>query len=418
MVKIRPDLVTRWTPPTAAELPELRLRLREHVLDKDNPDFVVRVAHNRNTVYPRVDGSPKWVAGIGVTGSLKVAQCEHRRLGEAQLYWVDEDMTSLALAASDTPSQETVLARRMPAEAGLMVFAHPIGGRDLDPAVSLANLGFPNACKPGTLLMPTPIVAVSWSYWTPEHLAIDGVAGVRWSMATPDGPIPLDGDVEGVWLTFWTPGAQGWDALPPDAVISGGPGVSVTIAEMADIEAQQGIPPLRSLSETVLPFGRPLPAPLPDTHGQWAHVVYTTWQIMAQTGTARLTETETLHRPRRAHKRDQRDGVTAPGDVQLIRVHTRHRPSPQATAEDADASTYRRAPQWTRRWPVRPYRRNTCLNSRLHATGGCEHQETVVPGHIKGPADKPLVIGERVFVVDAPDPAAAEQAARHPSTSD
>ncbi|WP_053719478.1 hypothetical protein [Saccharothrix sp. NRRL B-16348] len=404
MVTIRPDLVTRWTAPSAVELPEVRLRLREHVLHPDNPDFLVRVAYNRTTVFPTVAGPPEMVAGVGVAGSLKVAQRERRRLGEAQLYWVDEDMTSLALAAADTPSREPMLARRMPAEAGLMVFAHPIGGRDLDPAVSLANLGYPNACEPGTLVMPTPIVAVSWSYWTPAHLDIDGMPDVRWNVDTPDGPIPLDRGVEGVWLTFWTPGGQGWDALPPDAVFSGGPGVSVTVGELADIEARQGVPPLRSLSETVLLFGRPLPRSLPDTHGQWAHAVYTTWQIMSQTGSARLTETETLNRPRHGRKRDQRDGVTAPGGVQLIRVHTRHRPSAQASAEDAQTSTDRRAPQWTRRWPVRPYRRNTCLNSRLHATGGCDHEETVVPGHIKGPADKPLVIADRVHVVDAPPP--------------
>lgn len=265
MVSIRPDLATRWSAPTAAELPELRLHLREHVLANDNPDFVVRVAHNRNTVFPNVDGPANRVAGVGVAGSLKVAQCERRRLAEAQLYWVDEDMTSLALATADTPIREAVSARRMPAEAGLVVFAHPIGGRDLDPALSLANLGFPNACKPGTLLMPTPIVAVSWSYWTSDHLTLDGVPDARWSMATPNGLIPLDSDVEGVWLTFWTPGAQGWDALPPDAVLSGGPGVSITVAELAELEAQHGVLPLRSLSETVLPFGRPLPRP-PSRH--------------------------------------------------------------------------------------------------------------------------------------------------------
>lgn len=269
VVIIRPDMAARWKAPSAAELPDMRLRLREHVLSKDNFDFAVRVAHNRNTVFPNVDGPPESVAGVGTAGSLGVAQCERRRQGEAQLYWVDEDMTSLALAAADTPSQEPVVARRMPAEAGLMVFAHPIGGRDLDPALSMANLGYPNACEPGTSVMPTPIVAVSWSYWTPGHLDIDGMPGVRWSMDTPDGPTPLDSDVEGAWLTFWTPGGQGWDALPPDAVFSGNPGVSVTVGELADIEARQGVPPLRSLSETVLPFGRPLPRPIPDTHGQW-----------------------------------------------------------------------------------------------------------------------------------------------------
>ncbi|MGM1059408.1 hypothetical protein [Saccharothrix sp. Mg75] len=393
--------MAQWTALKATELPEARLWLREHVLHHDNLDFYVRV-QNRNMVYPDTTGPSEPALRAALAGARLVARQEHRRLSEAALYWVDEDMTSLALAAADTPSREPVRARRMPAEAGLMVFAHPIGGRDLDPAPSMAALGWPDACEPGTLLMPTPIVAVSWSQITTADLHLEGMPTARWNRTTPDGPIPVQHDFDGVWLTFWTPGSQGWDALPPDAVISGGPGLSITVGELADIEKRDGVPPLRSLAETLLPFDRPLPRPAPDTEHQWAHVVYTTWQIMAQTGAARLTETETLHRTRRAGKRDQRDGITTPGGVQLVRVHTRHRPTSQARAQDAEASDYRRVPQWTRRWPVRAYRRNTCLNPHLHVTGDCEHQETVVPGHIKGPADKPLVITDRVHLVDAP----------------
>ncbi|MFD7656988.1 hypothetical protein ACFV4N_23700 [Actinosynnema sp. NPDC059797] len=404
MVTIRPELVARWTALNATELPEVRLQLRDHVLDEDNLDFVVRVVQNRNMVFPDIDGPADLVVRTAATGAGLVARLEHQRLSQAQLYWVDEDMTSLALAA-DTASREPVRTRRMPAEAGLMVFAHPIGGRDLDPAVSLANLGYPNACRPGTLLMPTPIVAVSWSPVTTADLHLDDIPAARWNRTTPDGPVPLERSFHGLWLTFWTPGGQGWDALPPDAVFSGGPGVSVTAGELVDIERREGVPPLRSLAETLLAFDRPLPRPVPDTEHHWAHVVYTTWQIMAQTGTAQLADTETLHRPRRALKRDRRDGITTPGGVQLVRVHTRHRPTDQARAQDAQQSQHRRVPQWTRRWPVRPYRRNTCLNPHLHATGDCEHQETVVPGHIKGPADKPLVITDRVQLVDAPPPA-------------
>ena len=133
-------------------------------------------------------------------------------------------------------------------------------------------------------------------------------------------------------------------------------------------------------------------------------MVYTAWQLMAQTGNAQLTETDTLTRPRQGRKRDERDGVTAPGGVRLVRVHTRHRPAPDATADDEQASHGRRAPQWNRRWPVRPYRRNTCLNSHLHATGDCEHEEHIVPGHIKGPADKPLIVTDRVNLWDTPPP--------------
>lgn len=67
---------------------------------------------------------------------------------------------------------------------------------------------------------------------------------------------------------------------------------------------------------------------------------------------------------------------------------------------DAQASTGRREPQWTCRWPVRPYRRYSCLNPRAHEAGDCEHEDRIVPGHIKGPADMPLRIGETVNLWD------------------
>ncbi|MEU3568900.1 polysaccharide deacetylase family protein, partial [Kitasatospora sp. NPDC036755] len=31
-----------------------------------------------------------------------------------------------------------------------------------------------------------------------------------------------------------------------------------------------------------------------------------------------------------------------------------------------------------------PYRRYTCLNPRAHEDGGCEHEDRIVPGHVRG----------------------------------
>jgi hypothetical protein len=161
---------------------------------------------------------------------------------------------------------------------------------------------------------------------------------------------------------------------------------------------------LRTYDELVLRFDEPLPPPDPDHGSQWAHVVYTAWQMMSQTGKTQLTEIETVSRPRHGLKRDNRAGILGPGAVRLVRVHTRHRPTAQASAQDAAASHGRRAPQWSCRWPVCPYRRNTCLNPRAHAEGGCGHEEQVVPFHIKGPADKPLIVSNRVHIWDTPPP--------------
>ncbi|MFI7676350.1 hypothetical protein [Actinophytocola sp. NPDC049390] len=400
-----------WIAPRATELPDLRIQMSEQVLRQPHSDeFAMRIIAGSSPLVPTMVGPPKETAAIGIVAGLLVARSEQRRLSDAQLYWVDEDMTSLALAAAATPSAEPVRARRMPAESGLMLFAHPIGGHDIDLATAMSGPWSTAAPDLGhELRMTFPVVAVSWSRWSPTDLDLDGAPGkIRWTPRKPDGAAPLPRDFEGAWLTFWTTDNKGWDALPPDqpVTIEKNTGKPVTAGDMAAREARAGIAKLRTYDELILQFGQPLPQPEPDTSSQWAHVVYTAWQLMGQTGNAQLTDTETLSRTRHGHKRDQRAKVTGPGSVQLVRVHTRHRPSAQASAEDAAASHGRRAPQWTRRWPVRPYRRNTCLNPRAHAEGGCEHEERVVPAHIKGPADKPLVTGSRVHVWDTPPPEA------------
>ncbi|MEV0675839.1 hypothetical protein AB0I60_04870 [Actinosynnema sp. NPDC050436] len=402
-------LLGAWVVPHPSELPDLRIQMCEQVLRPPcGREFMMRVAGGRSPLIPTISGPPEQTAAIDITGGMLMARCEQRRLRQAQLYWVDEDMTSLALAAAATPSHEPVRARRMPAESGLMLFAHPIGGLDVDLAAALT--GPWTTAAPDLdegLRLTFPVVGVSWSQWSPADLDLDGAPRkIRWTPRTPPGAAPLPPEFDGVWLTFWTTGGKGWDSLPADLplAIDTHTGATLTAANLAARETLAGSARLQTHDELVLPFDQPLPRPHQDNASRWAHVVYTAWQLMGQTGNAQLTETETMPRPRHGQKRDKRAGILGPGTVQLVRVHTRHRPSAQATAEDTAASHGRRAPQWNRRWPVRPYRRNTCLNPRAHADGGCEHEERVVPAHIKGPADKPLVTTDRVHIWDTPPP--------------
>jgi hypothetical protein len=172
---------------------------------------------------------------------------------------------------------------------------------------------------------------------------------------------------------------------------------------MAAREANAGCKRLKTYTERVLPFNQPLLLlDERDTSSEWAQVVYTAWQLMSQTGSAQLTETHTVPRRRAGLRRDTRANIPTPGTVNVVRVHTRHRPSLAAHALDAATSHDRRPPNWTHRWPVRPYRRSTCLNPHAHAEDGCEHEERVVPGHIRGPTDKPLIIRDKVHLWDTP----------------
>lgn len=401
--------VGAWVAPHPSELPDLRIQMSEQVLKPPHcHEFMMRIVGGSSPLIPTISGPPEETAASDIMGGILMARSEQRRLRQAQLYWVDEDMTSLALAAAATPSHEPVRARRMPAEAGLMLFAQPIGSHDVDLAAALTS-PWTTAVSDldEELRLAFPVVGVSWSRWSPADLDLDGEPGkIRWTPRTPQGAAPLTPEFDGVWLTFWTTGSNGWDSLPLDRplAIDKHTGGTLTAVDMAAREAQAGLARLQTYDELVLGFDQPLPRPDPDNGSQWAHVVYTAWQLMGQTGNAQLTETETVPRPRHGLKRDRRADILGPGAVQLVRVHTRHRPSAQASAEDTAASHGRRAPQWTRRWPVRPYRRNTCLNPRAHAEGGCEHEERVVPAHIKGPADKPLVTTDRVHIWDTAPP--------------
>jgi hypothetical protein len=206
-----------WVAPHPSELPDLRIQMCEQVLQPPHSrEFMMRVVGGSSPLIPTISGPPDETAGIDIMGGILMARSEQRRLREAQLYWVDEDMTSLALAAAATPSHEPVQARRMPAEAGLMLFAHPIGSHDVDLAAALTSpwtTAAPDLDE--ELRLTFPVLGVSWSRWSPADLDLDGAPGrISWTPRTPQGAAPLTPEFDGVWLTFWTTGSKGWDSLP------------------------------------------------------------------------------------------------------------------------------------------------------------------------------------------------------------
>jgi hypothetical protein len=383
------DGLPRWRPPAAREIPEWRSQLRQYMTTQENLTMLAGAVNAGHTsVFPWVEGMDH---SPGAIAAPLLARSEAARLGAAALYYATSDMTSLALAVATTPPTEVVRRSRLPSEAGFMVFAEPIGGytHELNGPVELT----------------TPIVAVSWSMWTPRDVTLTGTdAAVGWASQGPDYKLrQIPDHLQCVWLTFYAAGAAGFDALAPDAVVGAGPGgVAITAGQVA---ARRRPNPLNWDNEMILVFDSPFGEPRPDTTKEWAQVVYTAWQLMTQQGQP-LTDIEELHRDRAGHKRDTRAGITGPTGVRIVHVHSAHRPSKAATEQDAASSTGRRAPQWSCRWPVKPYRRNTCLNPRAHADGGCDHEDRIVAFHVKGPADKPLKITETVHLWDSqPDDA-------------
>lgn len=308
-----------WIAPSPEALPDLRIEMSDQMTaHPHNREFWRRMVGGSFPLIPTAP-SPEEQAAAYELGGTVMARSEQRRLREAQLYWVDEDMTSLALAAAATPPQEPVKASRMPAEAGLMLFAQPIGACDYD--VSTAVTAPPYVAVPNLdddLVLTMPIVAVSWSTWRPAHLELDTQPGkLHWSPWHPQAglPTPLLDDFEGVWLTFWTTSALGWDTLPPDKPVTTNPqtGHTLIAKDMAAREANAGYKRLKTYDERVLPFNQPLLLlGERDTSSEWAQIVYTAWQLMSQTGSAQLTETQKVPRRRAGLRRDTRANIPHP----------------------------------------------------------------------------------------------------------
>ncbi|MEU1078178.1 hypothetical protein ABZ404_36935 [Streptomyces sp. NPDC005878] len=386
-----------WKAPEPRDLPEWRAQIRDYTGSKDGMQMLTEAVNaGQAAVFPTVRGMD---ASPGAVASVLLARSEERRLREAQLYYATADMTSLALAAAATPPTEPVKEARLPSPYGFMVFAEPIGGYSQNIAETLANVPFAHDVP--QISVTTPIVAVSWGLWRPDDVSVTGGPKVQWVNQHAYGQFTtIPAHFNGVWLTFYAAPGSSFDALPADTVIGTLPdGSSMTAGAIVAQSAARNMP-LTWDNEMALAFGVPFGDPEADTVKEWGQVVYTAWQLMSQTGKTQLTEAEDVPRDRAGRKRDRRDGITGSSDVRIVNVHTAHRPSRSAAEQDAEASTGRRAPHWSCRWPVRPYRRNTCLNPRGHADSACEHEDRIVPAHIKGPADKPLKVGETVRLWD------------------
>jgi hypothetical protein len=386
----------RWCPPDPRQLPEIRSDLLHHCLSEAALVTAASAINaGRCTLVPVVPGL---ALSPGSVGATLLARSEHDRLNRAALYYATADMTALAVAAAQTPPTEPVSLTRPPSPAGFMVFADPIGGYSEDACAALAQIpGFRPGPAPVTVT--TPIVAVSWSVWTPDAVQLDGGGHVEWMWKGQGGAGIIPRGWRGLWLTFYSPRGLGV-GLPPDTELGTMPDGVVMRAHHVNGSRLTGGPLLGWDNEMLLE-GAPFGPPPPDTTQTWAQVLYTAWQLIGQQGRTRWAQVEEIPRARSGVKRDTRQGIADSGAVRVMHVHQEHRPPRQAADDDAAASTGRREPSWSCRWPVRPHRRSHCMAPHQHAAGDCQHEDRIIPGHVKGPPDKPLRVGETVHLWDS-----------------
>lgn len=315
-----------WSAPEPGQLPEWRADLIEYTRSATGLEMLATAINaGKCTILPVIPAM-RGEFSPGAVGGQLLARLEVQRLEQAELFYATADMVALALAAAATPPTEVVKESRLPSPAGFMLFESPIGGYSVTLGEAMAGTGFD---VPGPdLEVTSPIVAVSWSTWTPDDVQIDGRPGsVRWANQGVDGElVEVFRDTAGVWLTFYAVASSPYDLLPPDLVASVGPdGTEVTAGLLA---THRSGGPISWDNELVLAYGLPFPAEAPaDSTYQWAQIVYTAWQLMAQQGSGQFTELESVPRPRSGQKRDRRAGIPDDGTVRIVNVHTRHRPS-------------------------------------------------------------------------------------------
>lgn len=397
-----PPTGRRWAAPEPRQLPDWRARLVEHTESELGlRTLAATINAGHASLMPLLSGNRQ---SDGAVAAPLLSALEARRLREASLYYATGDMTALAVAAGSTAPTEPVREARLPSRSGLMLFHAPIGGYDTHLPAVLGQRA-DGLRDVADITVTTPIVAVSWSVWTPGDVQVtDAPGALRWVSRTPDDVIEVPRDYRGIWLTFYAPSGGAFGALPPSTVVAHYPdGTAATARHLA---GEVPGPQLSWDNETVIKIGASFARePVPDTVQEWVQVVYTAWQLIGQsTGTRPLTEIEAVARDRAGRRRDERAGLPTDG-VRVVRVHSAHRPPKSAADQDEAASTGLRAPAWSCRWPVTPHRRSQCMNPRAHQDGACEHVDKIIPFHFKGPADKPLRLGRTVHLWDEqPDP--------------
>jgi hypothetical protein len=285
--------------------------------------------------------------------STKLGQLESRRLRYADLFYVSEQMSTLAHAAAASMPDFALSAEDAPTQYGLIYFAEPLNCDDV------SDDGRPVA----------PMGAATWEI----------VSASDSSALAVDRPGWRDG---GVWLTWYLDRDGALDQAKDASA-----GTPRELIKLAGLFART--PGLLMTDATWLAFGedsqiarhvgtekRPIDVMTDPGVGRWIRVLKATWLLMAQP----LAITAGVEYDRAAKRRYARVNEEPPP----VRVITLRRPANSAESGPSDR-------EYHHQWIVRGHWRQQWYPSRE------VHRPVWIAPHIKGPDGAPLIGGEKVY---------------------
>lgn len=273
---------------------------------------------------------------------------EVARLRTARLFHVDEDMSAVATRKASKPRKAPIARHRIPTRAGFLVFGEPV------------------EFAPGY----EPLVAASWERW--EYDESRPLVIRSQSEENLFHPVERHDDGKAVWHVSLYTHSFGTPAL--------------RWAETAWVAEGQVFNDEPVYGSTDLAL----------------RAVIACWDLITQELVGKGV-TDTVEEKRKPVKlrADRRRGITDDGTVRVVTVRGRRQglPGPR-TDEGATGRRYDRV-----RWWVEEHTRNHCKNTRLHADGGCTHEDITILEHPKGPDGAPFL--ETVRTLKAPTDRAA-----------
>ncbi|GHB51887.1 hypothetical protein GCM10010331_44290 [Streptomyces xanthochromogenes] len=197
-----------------------------------------------------------------------------------------------------------------------------------------------------------------------------------------------------------------WFPLPsdrPESIVEDGiciipfTSTEAVAAAVGDRYLVGKVPKLYTAASVVWPYGNKwgemiqgAPPPQGATPEHYQQLLAAFWALSKQENIASPEPGPSIKKG--DARRFSNAGIQKPDQpVRIVRLHRRQETPPHASNATAETN-------WKHQWWVNGYWRNTYYRSID------DHRQQFIPGHWKGPEDKPVLGGEKVIAVKAPRP--------------